>query len=103
MGGHLGLAKVPDQWRSRLPCSKQEQKVLRENVMMRCKDWTRVFEAMAIMVAMMYFPMGVIIFKFLSNRCGDEFAMEDQFAIYSDSDSSDDSDIEAGDDKKVKK
>eukprot|EP00969_Alexandrium_andersonii_P274006 12110681-Alexandrium_andersonii.AAC.1 len=54
---------------------------MREKTAMVCEDMTRIVELLMLLELLMVMPMTVIIFKFLSNRCGDEFQCEDQFAV----------------------
>jgi len=69
------------QYKSSLPCDEEQQNDLRELTESRCLDTSTVVEVAMLIGVLLYLPMIVIIFKFLSNRCGDEFHLEDQFAV----------------------
>jgi len=69
------------QYKSRLPCQVEAQVKMRERSAEVCEDITRIVEFFMFLELLMFMPMTVIIFKFLSNRCGDEFQCEEQFAV----------------------
>jgi len=69
------------QYSSPLPCNKEKQSAVKQVAQEACQDITRLVELILVLIVLLHFPMTVIIFKFLSNRCGDEFNPEEQFAV----------------------
>eukprot|EP00421_Protoceratium_reticulatum_P059291 CAMPEP_0168507880 /NCGR_PEP_ID=MMETSP0228-20121227/78100_1 /TAXON_ID=133427 /ORGANISM="Protoceratium reticulatum, Strain CCCM 535 (=CCMP 1889)" /LENGTH=831 /DNA_ID=CAMNT_0008524983 /DNA_START=15 /DNA_END=2509 /DNA_ORIENTATION=- len=80
------------QYKSFLPCQKEEQVNIIEYAEEVCYDMLRIVEALLIFVLILSVPMLVILFKFLSNRCGDEFEAEQQFAVVLSSDDEEEDD-----------
>jgi len=72
---------VKMQYVSSLPCEREAQLETIEAAQEACDDISRVAEVVLLLVILACFPMIVILFKFLSNRCGDEFHAEAQFAV----------------------
>jgi len=72
-----------NQYKSQLPvlCRQKEQESIRDQAANACEDYSRVVEFVMLLNLFSFLPMMVIIFKFLSNRCGDEFEFEEQFAV----------------------
>lgn len=85
---------VPAQYRSRLPCDQRGQLEVIHEAHHRCLDTTVAATIALLAMAVVCLPMGVILFKFLSNRCGDEFKAEAQFNVVLDSDDPDSSEEE---------
>lgn len=79
----------PTQYISSIPCSKETQEDINVKAQARCKNFSGVLDLLLILSIILHFPMVVIIFKFLSNQCGDEFEAESQFAIIFSSDEED--------------
>jgi len=69
------------QYEAELPCDKENQEDLVEAARSLCLNITIPTETLFFISVLLYIPMIVIIFKFLSNRCGDECDLDDQFAV----------------------
>jgi len=74
------------QYKSYVACSKEEQEGLVPSSQTRCKNVSVVLDLLLIFSVILYLPKVVILFKFLSNHCGDEFDAEKQFAVIFSSD-----------------
>lgn len=87
---HWGPANgIQQQWmqyEAKLPCDKEEQEELVEVASSWCKNISIPTEILLVISFVWYLPMVVILFKFLSNRCGDEFEVTGTFDIVLSSD-----------------
>jgi len=78
---HPGWQPVRHQFFSSLPCSVDRQIKARAMAQEACYDSSFIMEVIWLIHLLLFVPMAVIIFKFLANRCGDEFQCEEQFAV----------------------
>lgn len=93
-------ASIPMQFQSQLPCDKDSQidHILEAGKL--CEDMSLLAEALFIIIIPVYLVHIVVIFKFISNRCGDSFQGAEQYAVILSTDDESDSDTSEGTAKK---
>eukprot|EP00419_Tripos_fusus_P046170 CAMPEP_0172830152 /NCGR_PEP_ID=MMETSP1075-20121228/22031_1 /TAXON_ID=2916 /ORGANISM="Ceratium fusus, Strain PA161109" /LENGTH=635 /DNA_ID=CAMNT_0013672393 /DNA_START=252 /DNA_END=2159 /DNA_ORIENTATION=+ len=92
-----GIKQQWSQYHSKLPCDKEEQETLVETASSWCKNISIPAEIVLITSFVLYLPMIIIIFKFISNRCGDDFEVTDSFdVIITDSEDDEEDEWQAG-------
>jgi len=69
------------QYRSFLPCNQKEENRSRERAGEKCRKLSMLAKTVFVVTLLLYAPMAAILFKFLSNRCGDELHCREQFAV----------------------
>mmetsp|Transcript_65549 Transcript_65549/g.145039 ORF Transcript_65549/g.145039 Transcript_65549/m.145039 type:complete len:662 (-) Transcript_65549:14-1999(-) len=73
-----GILAQP-QYKSHLPCKRQEQIGNQKKAMKYCTRIHWFVDSTVGLLTLLSLPMTMVIFKFISNRCADEFKQEDQF------------------------